>query len=82
MNKLPTVKRVQATGLETVARSAKRKRIARQTVLRAIYDGRLPAYSATSNGESDIYLVNPADADALWGVRTEPLVHDPDLVFA
>lgn len=40
---------------------------ARQTVLKAIADGRLPAESVEIAGGRRVYLVDPADADALWG---------------
>lgn len=80
MKKLP--RRVQPTGLETVSVSAVRNGVARQTVIRAITDGRLPAYSAETNADHPIFLVKPSDADALWATRKKPLVVDPELIFA
>lgn len=45
---------------------AARCRKARQTVLLAISEGRLPADELEIGGGRKVYLVDPADADALW----------------
>lgn len=39
---------------------------ARQTVLKAITEGRLPAESVPIAGGRRVYLIDPADAEALW----------------
>ena len=46
---------------------AARCRKARQTVLLAITEGRLPADELEIGGGRRVYLVDPSDADALWG---------------
>lgn len=48
---------------------AMRFRKARQTVLKAITEGRLPAESVPIAGGRRVYLVDPRDADALWGTE-------------
>lgn len=48
---------------------AARCRKARQTVLLAISEGRLPAESVPIAGGRRVYLVDPRDADALWGTE-------------
>lgn len=48
---------------------AARCRKARQTVLLAISEGRLPADELEIGGGRRGYLVDPADADALWGTE-------------
>ncbi|CPX22434.1 Uncharacterised protein [Mycobacteroides abscessus subsp. abscessus] len=45
---------------------AMRFRKARQTVLKAITEGRLPAESVPIAGGRRVYLIDPADAEALW----------------
>lgn len=44
-----------------------RHRKARPTVLKAIRVGRLPAEAVEVAGGRKIWLIDPADADALWG---------------
>lgn len=39
---------------------------ARQTVLKAIGDGRLPAESVPIAGGRRVYLIDPEDAERLW----------------
>ncbi|BBZ00520.1 hypothetical protein MFAL_39860 [Mycolicibacterium fallax] len=71
----PRTPRVQHLGLETVSSIHRRHNIARQTVLRAIESGRLPAYVAkTDDVGRPIYLVKPSDADSLWGIL--PIDHE------
>lgn len=48
---------------------AARCRKARQTVLLAISEGRLPADELLIGGGRRVYLVDPRDADALWGTE-------------
>lgn len=45
---------------------AARCRKARQTVLLAITEGRLPADELEIGGGRRVYLVDPADAERLW----------------
>lgn len=40
---------------------------ARQTVLKAIGDGRLPAEELEIAGGRRVWLIDPDDAEALWG---------------
>lgn len=75
------IRRTQHTGLRTVSGIASQFDVARTTVVRAINDGRLPAYTADGDG-GVLFLVKPADAEALWGLRAQPLSHDPELIFA
>ncbi|MDB2220701.1 Uncharacterised protein [Mycobacteroides abscessus subsp. abscessus] len=45
---------------------AARCRKARQTVILAITEGRLPADELEIGGGRRVYLVDPSDADRLW----------------
>ncbi len=42
--------------------------IVRQTVLAAISAGRLPAEAIPIAGERRVWLIEPADAERLWGM--------------
>ncbi|KRQ26398.1 hypothetical protein AOT83_19160 [Mycobacteroides sp. H001] len=50
----------------SVSLIAMRSRKARCTVLKAISEGRLPAESLEIGGGRRVYLIDPADAEALW----------------
>lgn len=79
----PSSARSQHLGLLTVSAIASRFHVSRPTVVKAIHAGRLPVYLATTdNDERSLYLARPADAEALWGLRSQPLAHDPELTFA
>lgn len=45
---------------------AARCRKARQTVLLAVTEGRLPAEELEIGGGRRVYLIDPEDAEALW----------------
>lgn len=76
--------RLQYLNLATPSTIVRSHRVTREGIYKAIEDGRLPAYvvttaSPTRRGQ---FLIKPADADALWGLRKQPLTHDPELVFS
>lgn len=76
--------RLQRLNLATPGTIARTHGVARETVFKAINDGRLPAYVVTTANPTrrGHFLIRPADADALWGLRKKPLELDPELVFA
>ncbi|SKR18944.1 Uncharacterised protein [Mycobacteroides abscessus subsp. abscessus] len=51
----------------SVSAVAHRYGIVRQTVLAAISAGRLPAEPIPIAGERRVWLIEPADAERLWG---------------
>lgn len=54
----------------TPAGIAKMYGLSRSGVYQAVASGRLPALRIPTKGEQPIYLIDPADAERLWGNRT------------